>query len=39
MKQDLGYSTEQVENLYKGRVLYHAPEVERLPEELEKFQD
>lgn len=33
----LGYSGEQIEELYREDVLYHAPEVEKLPEELKKM--
>ncbi len=32
----LNYNTETIEELYRDKVLYHAPEVERLPEELKK---
>ena len=32
----LNYRPETIEELYRDNVLYHAPEVERLPEELEK---
>jgi crotonobetainyl-CoA:carnitine CoA-transferase CaiB-like acyl-CoA transferase len=32
----LGYTSERVESLYRENVLYHAPEVEKLPEELKK---
>lgn len=32
----LNYSPEQVETLYREKVLYEAPEVQRLPEELAK---
>ena len=30
----LGYSGEQIDELYRKDILYHAPEVEKLPEEL-----
>ena len=33
----LGYSEEQIDTLYKDDVLFHAPEVERLPEELKRI--
>lgn len=33
----LGYTPERVAELYQDEVLYHAPEVDRLPEELEKM--
>jgi crotonobetainyl-CoA:carnitine CoA-transferase CaiB-like acyl-CoA transferase len=33
----LGYSEEQIDELYKEDVLYEAPEVARLPEELKKM--
>ncbi len=33
----LDYSKEQIEALYKEDVLYHAPEVEKLPEELKRI--
>lgn len=33
----LGYSEEQIDELYKEDVLYHAPEVDKLPEELKKL--
>ena len=36
LTQELGYSTEQIEALYKENVLYHAPEVDKLPAELKK---
>ena len=32
----LGYSTDEIETLYREDVLYHAPEVESLPGELAK---
>jgi hypothetical protein len=32
----LNYTPEKIEELYRDNVLYHAPEVERLPEELKK---
>jgi len=32
----LNYKPETIEELYRDKVLYHAPEVERLPEELKK---
>jgi crotonobetainyl-CoA:carnitine CoA-transferase CaiB-like acyl-CoA transferase len=33
----LGYSDEKIDELYHEDVLYHAPEVEELPEELRKY--
>jgi CoA:oxalate CoA-transferase len=33
----LDYSEEQVQQLYQDNVLYHSPEVDRLPEELKKM--
>jgi crotonobetainyl-CoA:carnitine CoA-transferase CaiB-like acyl-CoA transferase len=36
LSQVLNYSPEQIEELYRDRVLYEAPEVLRLPEELAK---
>lgn len=33
----LQYSLDEISGLYQDGVLYHAPEVERLPEELEKM--
>lgn len=35
----LGYSQEQIDELYREDVLYQAPEVDMLPEELEKISD
>jgi crotonobetainyl-CoA:carnitine CoA-transferase CaiB-like acyl-CoA transferase len=32
----LGYNEAKIDALYQEEVLYHAPEVERLPEELKK---
>ena len=32
----LNYTSDEIKALYRDNVLYHAPEVERLPEELEK---
>ena len=36
LSQVLNYSPEQIEELYQEKVLYEAPEVQRLPEELAK---
>lgn len=36
LSKTLGYSPEQIENLYTENVLYQAPEVERLTEEIKK---
>lgn len=36
LAQVLNYSPEQIDALYREKVLYEAPEVERLPEELAK---
>jgi hypothetical protein len=33
----LGCSTEQIDDLYRQDVLYEAPEVQMLPEELKKY--
>jgi hypothetical protein len=33
----LNYSEEQIDELYRQDVLYQAPEVEKLPEELMKM--
>ena len=33
----LNYEPEKITELYQDNVIYHAPEVERLPEELEKM--
>jgi CoA:oxalate CoA-transferase len=35
----LGYEPEQIEDLYRGNVLYHAPEVEKLPEVMKKYEE
>ena len=39
LSQLLGYSEEQIEKLYREDVLYEAPEVEKLPEELKRMSD
>jgi len=39
LTQYLAYSPETIETLYAEKVLYEAPEVERLPDELNKEQD
>ena len=35
----LGYSAEQIDELYREDIIYQAPEIEQLPDELKKYND
>ena len=37
LSQMLGYSSDRIDHLYSDSVLYHAPEVESLPDELKRM--
>ena len=39
LSEILDYKPEDISNLYRGKVLYHAPEVERLPRWLEEHKE
>ena len=38
LSEVLGYSQAEIDALYKDDVLYEAPEVEKLPEELKRME-